>query len=584
MRGIPPIPEAQVRRFLLLALLAFAIALVPVAARTSPSARAVTPDETFTTVAGATARVWSGTPLALGTTGGTLPAQVSAVFEWSNGSQAFKFWFRGFPLNFNTLATLNTDGYYFFQAATAVPVTILGSANYAMPAVGQFTTVAGGATGQLWTGGSPATLDSLPGAISAIFEWANESQAFKFWFRGFPPSFNTLSTVQAGRFYFFQSSAAANVAVKLVDRVEIDQTGLLFTQSGQTRQLSVQAFDAQGTVLTIPIIWASTSSSVSISATGMASAQTNSGTSQVTALAGGVKSAPLLVLVTQPAPGAVLLTDGQIVGTPVETTPGAPPSFDNTYQVTLTGVAAPAIGTVLINTGSSAVAGRVVAVQSAGGQHTVTLQLLSLREMFPTLNLTETMDLSRAQLSIAPALSAAYDITRTGNTVNFAPKPGPARAPIGTSALPPFTNCETSLPSLPMTLSAPPIFSATLNLGLDLVVTSANGLERFVITGAPAFKVEGGITATAAFEAKVECKVELLVLRIPVGGPLSLVLGGLVPVGVGFEVGGKVTVASVGLKTAADVGITNLLAIQRTAIEQAIGKSLPLLNAQQATN
>ena len=36
------------------------------------------------------------------------------------------------------------------------------------------------------------------------------------------------------------------------------------------------------------------------------------------------------------------------------------------------------------------------------------------------------------------------------------------------------------------------------------------------------------------------------------------------------------------LIAAADVGIKELLAIQRAAIEQAIGKSLPLLNAQPA--
>lgn len=38
------------------------------------------------------------------------------------------------------------------------------------------------------------------------------------------------------------------------------------------------------------------------------------------------------------------------------------------------------------------------------------------------------------------------------------------------------------------------------------------------------------------------------------------------------------------LLAAAEIGIENLLAFQRTAIEQAIGKSLPVLNAQQATN
>ena len=38
------------------------------------------------------------------------------------------------------------------------------------------------------------------------------------------------------------------------------------------------------------------------------------------------------------------------------------------------------------------------------------------------------------------------------------------------------------------------------------------------------------------------------------------------------------------LIAAAEIGIDNLIAIQRTAIEQAIGKSLVLLNTQQATN
>ena len=38
------------------------------------------------------------------------------------------------------------------------------------------------------------------------------------------------------------------------------------------------------------------------------------------------------------------------------------------------------------------------------------------------------------------------------------------------------------------------------------------------------------------------------------------------------------------LIAAADVGIEQLLTIQRAAIEQAIGKSLPVLNAQQAIN
>lgn len=56
---------------------------------------------------------------------------------------------------------------------------------------------------------------------------------------------------------------------------------------------------------------------------------------------------------------------------------------DRPYRVVLTNVSAPAIGTLLVNTESKPVGGRVVAVEEAAGQLTVTLALVSMRDMFP---------------------------------------------------------------------------------------------------------------------------------------------------------------------------------------------------------
>ncbi|KAB2871425.1 MAG: hypothetical protein F9K36_13830 [Burkholderiaceae bacterium] len=341
-----------------------------------------------------------------------------------------------------------------------------------------------------------------------------------------------------------------------VARVQIEQTAALLTQVGASKQLSAVAYDAQDHVVDAPIAWRSnTPGEIAVDAAGKITAQVASGSAQIVAEAGGVTSAPLLAVATALPAGAVALTDAQIVGEPTATDPNAAPSFANTYQVVLRGVAAPEVGALLVNTDSKAVGGRVVAVQSAGSQSIVTLQLVSLREMFPNLNIRQTLDLSRAAVEFPAELAASYDIVRSADTYTFTPRPGAsgtgsrarALAAAGTHALPPFTSCETSFSTLPIALSAPPLFSVTINPSLDVLYTAANGLERFVVQAEPVFKVEGGLSVTAAFEGKIDCKLELFVLRIPVGGPLSLLIGGLVPIGVGIEAGGKVTVSSMGI-------------------------------------
>jgi alpha-tubulin suppressor-like RCC1 family protein len=186
----------------------------------------------------------------------------------------------------------------------------------------------------------------------------------------------------------------------------------------------------------------------------------------------------------------------------------------------------------------------------------VRLALVSSRELFPRLNVSELIDLSQAPVAFPADLEAAYDIVRAGTRFTFTPKLGTKSGPRvrgGTRALPPFTSCSTSFTgdgaSLPITLSAPPVFDISLKPSLDLLYTSANGLERFVVSAEPTISVQGGVSVAVAFEGKVECTLELFTIRIPVGGPLALVIGGLVPVGVGIEASGKLTVAQLGLST-----------------------------------
>lgn len=349
----------------------------------------------------------------------------------------------------------------------------------------------------------------------------------------------------------------------VVASVMIRESGLLLQQPGDNRQLSAVAKDSQGNELDVPIAWSSgRPAAISVDGAGRVIAVSASGSSQIVATAQGLKSAPLLAVVMQPAAGTVLVSDAQVSGEPVETDPNAAPSFTNTYRVTLSGVAAPALGALLVGTGSKAVAGRVVAADtSIAGQTTVTLALAPLREIFPNLQIDEEIDLSQSAVTYPDAVRAAYTVERVGNTFTFTPKPASARGTsreqalanaVGTRVLGPFS-CEDRTitgvlgnpPPLPVQMTTPPLISVTIGPSLDLRYTPATGLERFVVKAEPTLKVASELTATIAFEGKLSCKLELFVIPIPIGGALSLALSGLVPVGAGFELGGKLTLGSV---------------------------------------
>jgi len=367
--------------------------------------------------------------------------------------------------------------------------------------------------------------------------------------------------------------------VPQVARVQIAPQGLLLTGSGDSAQLTATPLDADGEPISglPPPTWSSDESgTVSISSGGLASAEASSGSAQIRATIAGVSSNAVLATIAAPAAGALLITDSQVVGVPVLADPDALPSFDSLFEVTLTGIGPPAIGTLVIDTESKPIVGRVVGVEDlGGGQIRLTLHLVTAEEAFPSLDIDETIDLRGAPVEINPEITADYDVSRSGDKFSFTPKPnaagavaqrsGRAGTPIGTGAqLGPFSECEGETTpgssSLPISLSAPPLFTVEFDPSLEILY-SASDLEKLAIHLKPKVSVQGGIEIEAAFEGKIECKAELFVVRAPVGGPLSVLITGLIPVGVGLEAGGKLTIADAGISTkvesqgTADAGI-----------------------------
>ncbi len=144
---------------------------------------------------------------------GTLPDSVTAVFEWNNAQQLFKFWFRGFPEGFQTLASLVDGRYYFFQSSGSGSFANTGGSSTLAPSgTTSINPTVAGANGVVWAGGDHAmntfnTYASIDDA-TAVFWWNNVQQRFDFWFRGFPDGFQTLTAgIERGKYYFFQSPA-----------------------------------------------------------------------------------------------------------------------------------------------------------------------------------------------------------------------------------------------------------------------------------------------------------------------------------------------------------------------------------------
>lgn len=345
---------------------------------------------------------------------------------------------------------------------------------------------------------------------------------------------------------------------------------LLLAEPGATQQLRAYAIDADGDSTEVAASFASSDPGiVSVSADGLATGGASNGSAQIIATSGDLTSAPILVLRAAPAQGAVLIADSQVVGgiAPIDAAAAYAPGWR--YRVRLR-QATVQPGQVVLASGGAPIGGRVVSVTPVGGEVDVVLELIPLNEMFAALSISEELSLEHAQVSVASAVRSAFSVGRgAGGALRLTPREGRSRLtpsaarPSGNATqieqefdLGPFT-CKAEVPQLltfPLSLD---VFSMELDpsLTLELVVEDAT-LERMVVDGGIAPTISASPRITAALEAKAECKVQLATLILPIGGPLALIVGGQVPLGVGFEAGAKASFGNFGfdafLTTAVD--------------------------------
>ena len=341
--------------------------------------------------------------------------------------------------------------------------------------------------------------------------------------------------------------------------IKITPGGLMFTNMNESQNLTATAYNAAGEALDVTDFTWETSKpdSVSVDASGTATAQTSLGSATITAHAAGVTSTPLLISIAQPVPGAALINDSQVVGDIRPHDTSEPLSLGSLYDVTLTGITPPGTGDILISTGEAPVAGRVVEVREENGQTIVTLEFVGLDELFTAFTINETLPMPAGDIEINPELEATYDITRNPDgSLTFTPRQelSVIGAVTGTSvrSMGPF-ECGTDLSIFPLGLSAAPTF--TLTRVFDYQIVWEDSYKKLAVTGTLTVERTDSWALTSSLTGKVTCEIEIASIPLPIpGGVATLFFSGRVPVGLGIEASGQISLTGLGFEMKAKTG------------------------------
>ena len=365
------------------------------------------------------------------------------------------------------------------------------------------------------------------------------------------------STITASSGGVSSNPASVTVVAAAAGRVAVDKASLFLPATGQTAQLTAQVLDAQGAPVPGAVNWVSSApDKVSVDAAGRVQALAI-GSAQIFAQAGGVRSAPTLAIVATPQPGALLVTDAQIVsvGQALRLPPGAAAGVGTEYEVTLQGVAAPAVGSVVLAAESAPVAGKVVATRQEAAGLVVTLALAPLEQLFTDYNIKLDIALSAFEVEAVPDRAAAV----APKTVWAHGKRTPVRPHAAVrphEAFEPFRawDCDASIK--PQLLSAP--ISLSLENKLNLVLEDRPGYSKHALEGSAEIVGSAGFKLKAGFKATGRCDAQGQI-KLPVFGWFSAIVMPAVRFGLGAELEGEITLVQGELSIEGRIGVAPVL-------------------------
>ena len=354
-------------------------------------------------------------------------------------------------------------------------------------------------------------------------------------------------------------SITVTVVVGAPGSVVVDKVSTLLTGIGQSAQLSANRLDAQGAPVVGTVIWSSSAPDrVSIDATGKLLAKAI-GSAQIFAEVGGVRSIPTIVLVAQPQPGALVLTDAQVVsvGPFLRLAPGEGPGVGTQFEVTLQGVSAPPPGIVVVAAETAPVAGKVVTTRQGSAGLVVTLAIAPLYQLFSAYDIALSLDLAAFSLApvqpassariAQPSVSASWNEGRNGKASALAPSVAFAAERFSTFSC--FGSIKPQIISSPIEL--------TLDNQLKLVLDDRPGYSKHALEGSIALVGDAGITLKAGFTASGGCDAKRL-FNLPVFGWFSLIVMPAVRLGFGAALSSEILLVQGELGVQGKVGFSGV--------------------------
>jgi hypothetical protein len=338
--------------------------------------------------------------------------------------------------------------------------------------------------------------------------------------------------------------------------VVVEKRSMFLSAVGQTATLGAQVLDAQGAPTAGRVSWISSApDKISVDGNGMLVAQAV-GSAQIVAEVGGLRSAPVLVLVAQPKPGALLVSDAQVVaiGAP-RVAAGASPGVPSEYEVTLQGVATPAAGSVVLAAETAPVAGKVIATRQDPAGLIVTLEIAPIYELFSAYDIKLNLDLAAYPVEAIPdragraSVAAMWQAQRGGRAHAMG-----AAHPL--AALEPFRafDCDASLK--PQLLGSP--LQLSFENKLELILEDRPGYTKHVLQGSAALVGSAGLDLKAGFKASGRCDAQVQI-KFPIFGWFSMLVMPAVRLGLGAEVEGEVRLVQASLAVEGKVGFSPVL-------------------------
>ena len=322
-----------------------------------------------------------------------------------------------------------------------------------------------------------------------------------------------------------------------VHTLEVTPGSAILVGTGDSITFEARIVDAEGTVVSDApaVTWASShSETVAINAAGEATAMTNIGSAMITASTGDLVSAPVLAAVAVPSDNSVLLGDDRFVSDP-ELVGELPDEISSGFQMraVISGTP-PAVDQLIIATGETPFAGRVVSVDQATEGSEVTVQLTSMAELFKELSIFETVAWDQSAGTQAASTKGNKSTTSAKRVVKQAGDPD-AMFDIG-----PFEcTVNVGVSVTDVVFNVTPVFDASQvsTSFIWLIVDNETTDFEAIIQGPFSATLNGDIELPLSFTSAIDCRDKAIeVCVVPPSGTLGLLsVEAFATIGIAFD-------------------------------------------------